>query len=321
MTARTVQDEGELGLIARLGALLPTQPDVIVGIGDDAAVVRPSPDAPDDLVLTSDPVTEGTHFTRNTDGEAVGHKAVGRVLSDLAAMGASPDWALLDLAVPPGTPAARIDAIYRGAARIADRYGLSLVGGDTSCASLLSLHVFGIGRVPRGAALLRSGAAAGDILYVTGRLGGSRAGRHLLFEPRIAQGLWLRETGYARAAIDLSDGLARDLPHLAASSGVGARIRLDDIPVSPDALTMDGAATDHALQDGEDFELLFAVSPGNAAAFLSSWRDTFDLPCTAIGVATPDAGHIVLETSDGAEQPLQDNVFRHFGGDEGGRAS
>ena len=235
-------------------------------------------------------------------------------------MGATPDWALLDLVAPPSTPVARIEDIYRGAARLADRYGLSLVGGDTSRGPVLGLHVFAAGRVPRGTALLRSGASPGDILYVTGLLGGSRAGRHLRFEPRIAEGLWLRETGYAKAAIDLSDGLARDLPRLAASSGVGARIRLADIPVSPDVSGTDRSPVDHALQDGEDFELLIAVAPENRESFESSWRDVFELPCTPIGSATRGAGRIVLETADGRERELRDDAFRHFGMDGGGRA-
>jgi thiamine-monophosphate kinase len=303
---------GERRLIERLARLLPKSPDVCVGIGDDAAVVTVE-GAAQDLVLTSDAVIEGTHFVRSAAPEKIGHKAVGRALSDLAAMGAEPLWALVDLVAPPETDSRRIERIYRGAVKLANHYGLTLVGGDTANGPCLELHVFGVGQVPKGAAILRSGARVGDAIYVTGALGGSLKGKHLSFDPRLEEGLWLRESGWANAMIDVSDGLATDLQHILDESGVGAAIRMDRIPVSKAAGARGSArATGAALRDGEDFELLFTVSAGKQAAFESSWRETFRLACTCIGTVTARRGGLVGVDVRGRRTRLADSGYEHF---------
>lgn len=304
---------GEDNLIGRLKRLVPGRADVIAGIGDDCAVVRAGRRDSHDLLLKSDPVIETVHFLPETRGDAVGHKALGRVLSDVAAMGGEPLWVLVDLVAPPRTPVARIEAIYRGMARLARRFGVAIVGGDTSRGQALEVHLFAVGRVRRGTAILRSGARAGDRLYVTGVLGGSRLGHHLRFEPRLAEGQWLRESGVVTAMMDVSDGLATDLRRLAAASAVGALLDIPRIPVAPAARRLqDGRpAVEHALADGEDFELLFTVPQRKAAGFERAWARTFRLPCTGIGVMTARRGRV--EWRDGEEGgALTLHGYEHF---------
>jgi len=177
---------------ARLAGMLSRTARVRVGIGDDAAVVQGT-GKDEELVYTTDAVIESIHFTPGTEPARIGHKMAGRLLSDLAAMGAIPDHVLLNLVVPPRTPIDFLDALYRGATTLLDRYQCAIVGGDTVAGATLALHGFASGRVPAGAAGLRSGARAGDAILVTGELGGSGQGRHLDFEPRVREGIWLRE--------------------------------------------------------------------------------------------------------------------------------
>jgi thiamine-monophosphate kinase len=249
------------------------------------------------LLLKSDPVVEGIHFTARARAEDVGWKAMGRVLSDVAAMGGEPLWVLVDLVCPASVPVPRLEGLYRGLSRLARRHGVALVGGDTSRGRTLELHVFAVGRVPRGQAILRTGARPGDGVYVTGALGGSGAGRHLRFEPRISEGQWLATGGWATAMMDISDGLATDLRRMMAASGTGAVIDAGGIPISPAARRMPGAASplNHALADGEDFELLFTVPSRKGSRFETAWRKRFSLPCTRIGEMTTRRGRLQIQ--------------------------
>ncbi len=302
---------GERAAIRRLAAILPTRPDVRVHIGDDVAVVS---NGAHDLLLTSDAVIEGTHFLPDTPPEQIGHKAIGRALSDLAATGGEPLWALVDVVSKPDEPVERIEAVYRGLAALAGKYGLAIVGGDLAQGPVLELHVFAVGRVPAGTALLRSGAKPGDGLYVTGDLGGSIHGKHLAFEPRVKEGLWLRDQGWATAMIDLSDGLATDLRHLLEMSKAGAEVHASRIPISPDARRAGSPRSplERALCDGEDFELLFCVRPEKQAAFEAVWGTAFPLPCTRIGRITDTPNQLVLLDAQGADLPLPSDGFEHF---------
>lgn len=304
---------GEDALIRRLKRLLPGRADVVAGIGDDCAVVRTGRRDAFDLLLKSDPVIEGVHFTGTTPAKAIGHKALGRVLSDIAAMGGEPLWVLIDLVAPASVPVKRIEGIYRGLAKLARRYGVAIVGGDTSRGKTLELHVFAVGRILRGRAVLRSGAKPGDSLYVTGSLGGSGQGRHLSFEPRLAEGQWLAAGKWATAMMDVSDGLATDLRRLIAASGTGAVIEAARVPVSPAAkrLLDRRAPLEHALSDGEDFELLFTVSPRKAAAFEAAWRRRFRLACTRIGELIRRPGLLEIE-NNGIPTPLKIRGYEHF---------
>lgn len=305
---KTLSQLGELSLISRIRNSTATSPDVVVGIGDDCAVVRLSDDADEDLVLKSDPVIAGRHFLAHTPPEQVGHKAIGRVLSDIAAMGARPRWILVNLVAPGETPLTYIDAVYKGLSTLAERHGCIVVGGDTSKGEAVELHVFGCGTLPRGTARLRSGAHAGDTLRVTGRLGGSLpSGSHLTFEPRISEGTWLRER--VNAMIDISDGLASELWHLAEESH--ARLILDSnaIPFSDTAQKAKDPLM-HALTDGEDFELLFSVPPEAETTFDAEWHAAFpNLLCTRIGnVETTKKPEVRF--TDGT--PVPRRGFDHF---------
>lgn len=311
----TIRQLGERALIKRLGRLLPQTGSVVVGIGDDCAVVRNVSDKRYDLVLTSDPVIEGVHFAADEKPWLVGRKAAGRVLSDLAAVGAEPLWALVDLVAPADTTLMKLESVYRGLAGMAGRHGLTIAGGDTAGGPLLELHVFAVGRVPHGRAVLRSGARPGDVLFVTGALGGSRAGKHLRFEPRLAQGQWIREHGFATSMIDLSDGLSSDLRRLAEMSGTGALIDPVRIPVSHEALKSRGgrSSSSHALYDGEDYELLFTVPVGKTSTFERSWKKKFaTIRLSRIGVMTDGKGIVKCTTPDGRHTVLKDGGYEHF---------
>jgi thiamine-monophosphate kinase len=307
-----LSDLGEIELISRLRALVPESPGVRTGIGDDGAVVSGSGDQ--ETVLTSDAVIEGTHFTRADPPSEVGHKAVARVLSDLAAMGAEPEWCLVNLVAPGNLAVSYVEALYRGMAATASRSGLGIVGGDCSRSEPLSLHCFATGTVAAGTAMLRSGARDSDAVFVTGELGGSGMGRHLRFDPRIPEGRWLREWGQVTAMIDVSDGLATDAAHLAQASTVGIVIRTAELPVSDDARRMAGdhTATQHALCDGEDFELLFTVGADAANDLPDAWSNAFATRLTRIGVCDGDPGALTLEREDGIVESLGSGGFDHF---------
>lgn len=304
---------GEQAAIRRIVRRLPARADIAVGAGDDCAVVRPAARAErEDWLLKSDPVIEGIHFAAGTPAAAVGHKAVGRVLSDLAAMGGTPRWGLLDLVAPPALPARELDALYRGALRLAQRHGLAIAGGDLARGRQLEIHAFAVGTVPRGAAVLRSGARTGDAVFVTGTLGGSLRRKHLRFEPRVLEGQWLRD--WATSMIDVSDGLATDLRHLMESGGVGAMLTEQAIPVAADARRMPDRRSplDHALRDGEDFELLFTVPAHRVQAFLRDWETAFRLRCTLIGRITEFSGRLEIADAAGRARVLTGGGYEHF---------
>ena len=309
----TLHKIGEREAIRRLARWVPTRDDVKVGIGDDMAVIHQEGSAYD-LLLTSDPVIEGTHFLRTAKAGRIGHKAIGRCLSDMAAMGGEPLWAVIDVVAPASMSVARIEDVYRGASKLAGKYGMAIVGGDMARGPALELHVFAVAQVPKNSAVLRSGAKAGDWIYVTGALGGSIAGKHLTFDPRLEEGLWLREVGFANAMIDVSDGLASDLRQILERSGTGAVLYADRIPVSPAAKKKRGKKSplDHALGDGEDFELLFTVSRDRQAVFESSWKENFSLPCACIGEIVSRRRGMTLVGSDGRRIDWKGSGYEHF---------
>lgn len=260
----------EDALIGRIEARLPVYTlagprgsGLALGIGDDAAIYRPAPG--EDLVFTTDMMHEERHFRRRYPADAVGWKALCRGLSDIAAMGAQPRFALLSLAVAPWAKTAWIDGFYDGFLALAAKHKMPLAGGDLGRAAHTAIDVVVCGSVPSGTALRRDTAKPGDHLYVSGTLGGGKLGlhsrrnaaareRHLRPEPRIALGLALRQRAMASAAMDLSDGLSSDLSRLARASGVAAQLRRP-LPVFPDASESD------ALHGGDDYELLFAAAP------------------------------------------------------------
>lgn len=273
---------GEDRLVAELTRALPLGPDVRVGPGDDCAVIGRPRDARWQL-LKSDVVVEGVHFTREDDPRRVGWKALCRALSDIAAMGGMPAHALVTLAVSPEEEVARVKAIYTGLRRAAAKFGVSIVGGETSrSAGPLLLDIALSGWVERRRCVLRSGGRPGDHLYVTGRLGGSRAARHLDFTPRLDEARWLTAHYLPTAMMDLSDGLAADLPRLARASACSFTLDEAAIPRTR------GATLDQALSDGEDFELLFSITQKAASKLEAAWPTEFPrLSLTRIGTLNP----------------------------------
>ncbi len=305
----SLKDIGEKEAIARIAGNLPGGDNVIVGVGDDCAVVRVGAE---DLVLTSDPVIEHVHFDTGTPCAAIGRKAVGRALSDIAAMGAVPRWALVDVVAPGEFPVSDLDALYEGINALAAQHGLAIVGGDLARGHGLEIHLFAVGSVASGQAVLRSGAGVGDCLFVTGALGGSRFGRHLTFAPRVAEGRWLRD--WATSMIDISDGLAGDLRIITEQSGVGCSLDLKSLPIASDAVNAhDGrTAVEHAIYDGEDFELLFTIRSSDRDRFINEWSSQFDTPCSEIGCITSEANLIRCRQSDDATYVLSGSGFSHF---------
>lgn len=217
---------------------------------------------------TTDQVALGVHARRDASAAALARKLLRRSLSDLAAAGATPWAASWTIAAPPRTPLSFLERLARAFLAEARRFALPVVGGDVSRAGALVLTASLLGLEPRGGSPGRAGARPGDLLCVTGRLGDAvRSGRHLLPRPRLAEGRRLAERHRARAMMDLSDGLARDLPRLLARSGVGAEVDLDALPLAA-GLPRGARGWRRALGDGEDYELLAALAPARAAAAL-----------------------------------------------------
>lgn len=233
--------------------------------GDDLAVLRwPS----NDLILVGvDQVLDGVHFDSGAHSpRAIGRKAMNRNLSDCAAMGCLPAIAVMTVAAHKGTGLVFLQELYSGMREAAEVHGCQIVGGDTgSWEGRLVVTVTILGRDGGISPVTRRGAKVGDGIYVTGPLGGSILGRHMTFQPRIADGRRIAEAG-ATSMIDLSDGLSRDLPHICESSGVGAMLDTAAIPIHADAVTLASrdqiSALEHAMNDGEDYELLYTCRPG-----------------------------------------------------------
>ena len=272
-----LSDLGEDALLARLLPQLPSNRSVVVGAGDDCAVVK-LPGTAQRLLLKTDCVVEGVHFTMEADARAVGWKAMARPLSDFAAMAVRPQFALVTLIAPPATQAEWIAKLYQGLGKAARAFNVAIVGGETSSTSGPLAIAVSVTGVAGEKWITRSGGKAGDWLFVTGKLGGSQSGRHLRFVPRIQEALWLTRHFPVHAMMDLSDGLGADLPRLAAASRLGFEVREAAIPRSR------GCTVAQAISDGEDYELLFAVSPNDSAKLERAWAKKFPkVPLTCIG--------------------------------------
>jgi thiamine-monophosphate kinase len=292
---------------------------VLVGIGDDCAIVDFSPES--FVLVTTDMLMDGRHFRLKDDGpEAVGYKAMGVNISDVAAMAGSPRFAVVSVALPRADAVAVAQGLHGGLKRMADRFGVVMVGGDTNAwDGPLVVSVTLLGEPTMAGAATRSGARAGDAILVTGPLGGSLFnGRHLRPEPRVAEALALAEAASPTAMIDVSDGLAADLGHiLEESGGLGAELDADAIPIHPDALEQSKAdgvsALDHALHDGEDFELCLTVAPDRVDALLASPPPGVRLH--RVGEITAAPG-LRLRTADGRSTPIEPRGFDHLAGPE-----
>lgn len=336
---------GERGLISRIrrsAAATGTAPGVEVGIGDDTAVLAVP--AGHKLLATTDLLIEDVHFRRVSAAPSdIGWKALVVNLSDIAAMGGIPRWALVALALPADTDVEAVDAFYAGMAEAAAPHGVTVVGGDTSTSPggwMVNVTLLG---VHPGEPRLRSHARAGDAVAVTGSLGGSAAGLHALeigldrardaglaaarlaeitrahLRPRarVAEGRWLGQAPGVHAMMDCSDGLATDLGHVCRESGVGARVRLDRVPVSAAARETGHAlgsdAREWAVSGGEDYELLLTCDPAAADRLVAGLAEATGTALTVVGRIEGTAGEIIFTDADGAPVPMRGG-FEHFRG-------
>jgi thiamine-monophosphate kinase len=330
----TVADIGEHALLARVLARLPRpSASVLVGPGDDAAVLAPGRN--ERLVVTTDAVVEGVHFSRAFSSPAdIGHRALAVNLSDLAAMGATPRWALLSLVLPGSWPVRDVEELVSGLAAMAERYAVAVAGGNiTRTSGPLVVDVTAGGGVSPRRWVARSGARAGHEIWMSGAIGGAAAGlemlesgagsrlpdpgciaRHTRPEPRVRLGIAMGRLRAASAAMDLSDGLADAVRQVAQASGVGARIDGDALPIEPGARQWwAGRGVDPVLaaaRGGDDYELLMAVPPRGGGALRALARQVADPPLTKIGVFTKDPRELVLARGTN-EQALPEG-FEHF---------
>ena len=336
---------GEEGLVRRIRRIFPPPPaEVRVPIGDDAACIRLA--RRENLVLTTDQMVEGVHFRRSTHPpDLLGARALTVNLSDLASMGARPRWFLLSLFLPRDLPDDYLRGILVGMAREARRHRAALVGGNLTAAPVLALDIALAGSLPKGVRpMLRGGGRAGDLLYVTGTLGGSALGlellesgwrwergraarrgaspsesnlatralrRHLAPAPDYLFASRLSRRRIASAAIDISDGLSLDLHRLCLAGGVGARIESPLLPLEPAAVRLRGRAraVEMALHGGEEYQLLFSVPPGKVSALRKlSGRSRI----TRIGVLSRGKGRLVLESGEGNLSRLEPGGYDHL---------
>lgn len=277
----SLRDIGEDALISRLIQLVPLDPSPLAGPGDDCAVIDLGPASEQLQLLKTDAMVAGIHFLPTSPARAVGWKAVARVVSDFAAMGGRPERFLVTLALDPECSVSWAEELYRGMGDCLTTFGAVLAGGETSSVPTGSAAVISIaatGSVPRDRLVLRSTGKVGDVLFVTGTLGGSLGGKHLSFIPRIKEANWLVSNFKPTAMMDVSDGLAKDLPRLATASGCGFELERESLPITQ------GCTLPQALGDGEDFELLFACEVNQANALLLTWPTVFaGMPLSRIG--------------------------------------
>ncbi len=326
-----LEDIGEFGLIELIRKeQSPQGGEVLVGIGDDTAVIKQGGD--DYLLLTCDALVEGVHFHLDyTAYRELGWKAMAVNLSDIASMGGVPKYALVSLCLPPLTDPLKVKEFYWGLRELGERFGVGIVGGDTTSSPVLMVSIALIGRVRKEHLVTRSGARSGDSLLVTGTLGGAEGGlkllkrgrpypkgmegiirRHLTPMPRLKEAKLLVENLEPTAMIDISDGLALDLSHLIEESGVGAEIWREKIPLHPQAeevaKILGGSPYDFALYGGEDYELLFTLPPDQVERARELLKET-DL--TSIGQILPSDEGLVISVG-GQKSPLVVKGYDHF---------
>ncbi|MDC0048837.1 thiamine-phosphate kinase [Verrucomicrobia bacterium] len=298
-SSKKIKEIGEDLLIKRITKDLPLGKDVVTGAGDDCAVITGN-DHRSYVLLKIDCVIEGIHYMKSTPPSAVGYKALSRAISDIAAMGGTPKHAMISLSLRPECNVSYVTSLYRGLSKASSPYNISIVGGETaSCGKngTPSVTVSLTGQVRKDRCCFRSKGKSGHILFVTGKLGKSLNGHHLRFTPRIREAQWLTKKFKPSAMMDLSDGLASDLPRLAKSSNCGYSIEKDKIPKAR------GASIKEALCDGEDYELLFAIPSKDCKKLEVAWQKKFpSLTLTRIGKLSPK----------GTENPDLKGGWKHF---------
>ena len=320
---------GEFALIATIKEMAAAGADVIKGIGDDAAIMRPSPGMV--ALVTTDLLLEGVHFNLDfIDPYRLGRKAVAVNLSDMAACGGTPTAFLVSLATPAETDMAFVRSLYQGMLEQTQEFKVSLVGGDTSRGEKLLISITLMGEAEEAKVIYRSGAKKGDHVFVTGALGDAALGlqllkqgkkdgglvqRHLAPVPRVREGREIACRGLATAMIDISDGLAADLGHIVEASSVGAEIRLSCLPLSEDyRKEVAGYNADTyalALTGGEDYELLF-TAPEERTAAIQKLAQEMGIPITMIGEITDASHEMKIYREDGKEYRIEQWGHDHF---------
>ncbi|GAC1359256.1 MAG: thiamine-phosphate kinase [Ktedonobacteraceae bacterium] len=334
---------GEFELIARLTAGLDTRTSGDLGVGDDCAIIDLGQGSNELLLATCDSQVEGVHFTLQTSPpEHIGRKALAINLSDIAAMGGEPRYALVSLILPSDLSLEVLDGVYAGLRAEAARYATVIIGGNIAGAGKsrqLIIDITLLGAVERGHALLRSGAQVGDLLCVTGSPGDSAAGlyslthphagygqedllvvrnAHTMPRPRVNEGRVLQRFGphIITSLLDISDGLSGDLGHICERSKVGAYVQLASLPLSPAmrhiAVLADKEPELWALHGGEDYELLFTVSPGHEQAVIEAVKHATGTPVSIIGSIVPAAEGMQLSYPDGHQEPLGIQSWDHL---------
>jgi thiamine-monophosphate kinase len=328
---------GEFALIARLQRRLPgVMPShVVCGVGDDCAVLRPAEGM--DLLLTTDTQEEGVHFRRDwASPEDIGWRCLAVNVSDIAAMGGSPLGAVVALSVPATLAVAFVEALYDGIQAVAQRYDCPVIGGNISQrADTLSVTITVAGQVPRGQSALRSGARVADEIWVTGDLGGAKAGLEVLShpeavvglptadvlrryrrpQPRLAEAQFLRQQVSLHSLLDLSDGLSSDLRHVCEASGVGAELQAAAIPITEEvaqiARALQVEPLQFALHGGEDFELCLTAPAGSITPIREGFTQQFHCRLTRVGTIQPGQA-VQLRFPQGELKPLPARGYDHF---------
>jgi thiamine-monophosphate kinase len=357
-----IEELGEFGLIARIRAALPEAgPNVIMGIGDDVAVLRapaagaaatagPSAPAPTPAetvwLATCDVQVEGAHFLRDAiPPRSLGRKSLAINLSDIASAGGTPRYALVSLGLPAGLDVGFVDELYAGLREEGSTFGVDIVGGNISRSHQgIFIDIFLLGEAERGNVVLRSGAAAGDLVLVTGSVGDAAAGVALLLDPglekktsaayaaiarsrrdcpapRVREGALIGRMHQASAMIDVSDGIAGDLNHICEKSAVSVRLFADKLPVSPENRALARAARrdewHFALHGGEDYELLFTAAPAHAEQLVQGITAETGTPVSVIGEIIPASEPAELVLPDRSTRPLKGSGWDHFATKEG----
>ncbi len=331
-----LEEIGEFGFIRRISRGCIVRPEgVIMGIGDDAAVF--TLEEKEAALVTADLLVEGIHFLRDSIcGFDLGYKAMAANLSDIAAMGGTAREAFISIAIPPTVSLEYLDGIYDGMKGLAGEFSVNILGGDTTASKRdLVINIAVVGSAPRDEVLFRGGAREGDLIFVSGFLGESRAGLHIILDrehdrieafeslvlahmrprPHLREGRFLAHHGGVTSAMDVSDGVASDLCHMAKASGLGALLDSSDIPITDALRKYCGLcgldSVEFALQGGEDYVLLFTVDPEKSDQLRKDFENSSAIPLFPIGVMT-SGDKIELTGKDGIRRPISKTGWDHF---------
>lgn len=298
-----LRDLGEFNFIDRINKGIRLSSRVIKGIGDDTAVLKYTKDKY--LLFTTDMLIEGRHFNKTARPELVGKKSLSCNISDIAAMGGRPTSFVISLGAPKNLDIKYTDELYKGIKDTAKRFKVDLAGGDTVSSGKIVINIAMLGEVEKKNLVLRNGAKEGDVIFITGNIGGSIKSRHLDFTPRLKEARFLVKNFKINSMIDASDGLLADLGHILEESNKGAVIYEKSIPVSKDAADFDAA-----VRDGEDFELIFTLHERDADRLENTWP--FETDLSRIGQIRSGRKGFSLVRKSGRSEKIKPSGFTHF---------